>query len=430
MTTPVDLKLNQGTVNKNNNNNNSNHGSGTGVSGGSGGSGNGSNKRPQSVSLDTISSSLDSPDMEVKRIMMMDDSSSIGSIDSYSQARPMVTSISSTDSIDSMLIEQQQVLNDQLSLDSSIESINEQCIKMALGEVLEVPTAAEKREAESFALQVIQITQAVKSEQTRARKTSWISNPSTIDKLMSLFQHPTAIFNRTTTTTSIEKTNEPALSVDAATGQTMPQGRKENSLGNLFNWAAGTNKKEEQKISAEEGRHVLQVASVDQVRADVTGCQIPLTATDMLKDAALMADLKENISPEHTITANTLQNLQRGEEKVVAVAGRVKFELGSNEDLSDGYVVKHSEDGGGEAGSGGNNEDREDLMPGGDGPNTLLPSKDSCVSLIEQEEEHHGLGQIARDSMVILSSAAKGGATSGATTSGGGQHVDKTVASE
>lgn len=386
-----------------------------------------SNKRLQSVSLDTISSSLDSPDLEVKRIMMLDDSSSIGSLDSYTAQFVPAASLSSTESLDvreERTPELHLRLGCKMSIDSSVESISEKCNNLVLqepplrrlsAEVL--PPQLEER------LSVPATAAAATTTTTRTRKTSWIpANQATIDKLMSIFQNP---FSRQASP------NDHHVHEEKPSQQVSPQvtvvavnepaaARKDNSLGNLLNWAASgmrdkssTEKLAEDVAAAATARQTVLIPNtrsesnnnaMGSSKEAVGGAAALQLDSELISDS-LMNEIKENISPEHTITASAVQQQQQQGRSPLTQGGgdlvRVKFKLGSTEDFDELLMA----------------EDEELLMESPQRPYSAsgstgggeMTSDDSCLSL----DVEGGIGQIARDSMVMFNSSASGGGGSG-----------------
>ena len=338
----------------------------------------GSNKRLQSVSLDTISSSLDSPDLEVKRIMMLDDSSSVGSLDSYN------AQCVSTESLD--VAEVVARADCQMSVDSSVESISEKCNNLVLQEPPSRRLSVEGECSGSGGGG----GSGTKEKGGRTRKTSWIpANQATIDKLMSIFQNP---FSRQSSPHDQHADERRTEGESGHGGHGGGQQRKDNSLGNLFNWAAGSASGGGTKKEATES-----VATPKEV--EVGG---------ELISESLMNEIKENISPEQTITASSVQQQQQqqqqqsgdrkssplgGGENMSADAMRVKFKLGSTEDFDDLLRA----------------EDEELMLERPQSSSTVLTSDDSCLSL----DVEGGIGQIARDSMVMFNTSDGGGGGGG-----------------
>lgn len=414
------------------------------------------NKRLQSVSLDTISSSLDSPDLEVKRIMMLDDSSSIGSLDSCGGGPTKTTLVlSSTESIDAVLAAtaaaqrhsfQMNVSDCQMSIDSSVESISERCNNLVLQEPPQPVAIMAPRKSNE--LSVSPNNEGAKSEKEKAaaprtRKTSWIpANPATIDRLMSIFQNPfsrqcsphdgqvqSESVSAVAATTTVQ---QPPLAATASTliaAESSPNGtvhvnapqRKENSLGNLFNWAAsGLKREDKDKSSAERladephsltAKHSVLIPannkSESNNNSNITGPEIiQLGASDLMR----MNEMKENISPEHTITASTVQQQQRSE------LVRVKFKLGSTEDFDELLMAEDEElemDGDGSPSQQGK----------GNSGSPGLTSDDSCLSL----DVENGIGQIARDSMLMFNTS---GGSSGSGSGGAAVKASSPVTSK
>lgn len=400
------------------------------------------NKRLQSVSLDTISSSLDSPDLEVKRIMM-DDSSSIGSLDSCNSAQLISATtktmvLSSTESIDAATTTQrhpfQVNVNDcQMSIDS-VESISARCNNLVLQEPPQpVVTPALKRSNE-LSVSPIDGAKAEKAVAPRTRKTSWIpANPATIDRLMSIFQNP---FSRQCTSHDGQAQSEAVSSVATTTGQqpqlaatsstlgateSSPNGtvhvnapqRKENSLGNLFNWAAsGLKREDKDKSSAERladdphslsGKQSVLISANNKSESNNNNLAGPEMIQLGSSDLVLMNEMKENISPEHTITASTV--LQQQKSELV----RVKFKLGSTEDFDELLMAEDEEL---DAEGDGSPPQQQHQQGKGNSGSPGLNSDDSCLSL----DVENGIGQIARDSMVMFN-------TSGGSSGSGGAAV-------
>lgn len=146
-------------------------------------------------------------------------------------------------------------------------------------------------------------------QEKRVRKTSWIQNamggggggkgenyPATLDKLMNLFTHPTSIFTKTSPETSLapEKIPPPGM------------GQKENSISGFFNSLGSLMHKKEQT----ESTSVLQENSA-------TGKASPVMVLESLPKN-VKRELKENISPENTISS---ENLKQHAPKVLFLVG-------------------------------------------------------------------------------------------------------------
>lgn len=184
-------------------------------------------------------------------------------------------------------------------------------------------------------------------QEKRVRKTSWIQNamgggggkgenyPATLDKLMNLFTHPTSIFTKTSPETSLapEKLPPPP-----------GMGQKENSISGFFNSLGSLMHKKE----VSESTTILQENSA-------AGKASPVMILESLPKN-VKQELKENISPENTISSENLK--QR--------APKVLFQLGGGEGSID-------------------QEDHEDVL-----------DEDLMI------ENNSSLGEITRDSMSIL----------------------------
>jgi hypothetical protein len=185
-------------------------------------------------------------------------------------------------------------------------------------------------------------------QEKRVRKTSWIQNamgggggkgenyPATLDKLMNLFTHPTSIFTKTSPETS--------LTPEKLLPQPPGMGQKENSISGFFNSLGSLMHKKEQS----ESTSILQENSS-------TGKTSPVMVLESLPKN-VKQELKENISPENTISS---ENLKQRAPKVMFVVGGEDGSIDQVDDPTD---------------------DVEDL----------------------DIESHSSLGDITRDSMSIL----------------------------
>lgn len=154
--------------------------------------------------------------------------------------------------------------------------------------------------------------------------------------------------------------------------------------------------------------------------------------SELISDS-LMNEIKENISPEHTITATNSaavgqqqQQQQQPSPQLLQVrtsllpplgessemsVHRVKFKLGSTEDFDDLLMAEDEE-------LNSPTDDGDSPQPQQQqrcGSTSGLTSDDSCLSL----DVEGGIGQIARDSMVILNSSSSGGGGGGGGSGGG-----------
>lgn len=233
-----------------------------------------------------------------------------------------------------------------------------------------------------------------KNNEKRTRKNSWMnvskgeSNyPATLDKLLSLFQ-PTNIsqmFNRSSPDNL--KKEEPIVQTT----------KRDNTVGNLFAMVGFGTKKESPDNTQDQIRsNILQQNQSSEIT--LVEHQVPV---DNLPNE-LKREVKENISPDNTITASSVSNVKPQqsppvlleEEQPVVVQHKVIFELGG-EDQDDASST--------------NTIQSEGLQMDDSSTTVVMPSKDptDCsrntqnIGLIG-----YGLGNIARDSLSII----KGGA--------------------
>lgn len=333
-----------------------------------------------------LSSSFDSPDLEVKRYM--DDScSSLSSMDSLDRTH-FNTSLSSTDSSDihshldvPMISLNSTILND-VSLDAST------CSQDSLdSSSFHKISANDDTLTNNQCIPSDGLKENVPEKSTRIRKTSWIlgpmsinnntkiseepSHPATLDKLLSLF-------SRSSDYQKKEPPPQPTVNVN-------PPVRKESPMGGLFFWMSG------KKNSADEGDLIVKPDT------SATTTQLPQTSPSAssqkrkssvlqqhLSDNTLSnmdqqivvenlsnelkQEMKENISPEHTITASSLGEIEQ--------ITRVKFEVGG--------------------------EDDEDESVFDDNTTSTIVGDSSVQQDSNQRKCDGNLGQIARDSMSIL----------------------------
>lgn len=233
-----------------------------------------------------------------------------------------------------------------------------------------------------------------KTTEKRTRKNSWInvskgeSNyPATLDKLLSLFQ-PTnisQIFNRSSPDN--QKREE-------SVGQT----KRENTVGNLFAMVGlGTKKESPENIDIQFKPNILQQNQC----SDTTFLEHTVPVDNLPHE--LKREVKENISPDNTITASSVSNLKPQSSPVLlkqmeepAVQQKVIFELGG-EDQDENTM-------------------QSDLLQKLTDTSTMMvrssQSKDPSEHITECSKINQicltgfGLGNIARDSLSII----KGGA--------------------
>ncbi|XP_055323374.1 mucin-5AC [Sitodiplosis mosellana] len=315
--------------------------------------------------IDNPGNSFDSPDLEVKSYM--DDScSSFSSLDSIDRGQDFNTSFSSMESYD-MLREnkfatdnlgknvykpKQNVVTKNLS-NSSIETENE---TVELNKADNNPSSLEASTCSNDSIYGSQEFPVLKissnegtltnspvspcsgdiaanekdslspkpdDKQQRVRKTSWISRgdavPATLDKLLSIFHHPSNLFFTRSSNGDVPKQQQ-------TQGQdcNKPPSRKESPSG-LFAWSKKENVFDEvgdSKPSSGSGGG-FGIGTGNDVVAQQKTAKSPLqsnmspentiTADSVGIEAIpiqLKQDVKENVSPEHTVTADSMANLQ------------------------------------------------------------------------------------------------------------------------
>lgn len=351
---------------------------------------------PITTSLSVIDSvgnnSFDSPDLEVKAYM--DDScSSVSSLDSIDRGNDLNTSMSSmesyeilgdaktTDTLTSTVISRPQpiIVADKTSSNSSIDSA-ESTKGESCASSLEASTCSNDSIYGSQEFPVLKVSSNEgtltnspsspccddaathekdclhKPEDKRVRKTSWIGKgdgyPATLDKLLCIFQHPSHLFfaNR--------NANEVMKKENASGSDSKPPSRKESPMGGLFAWSKKENSPDEPEIK-------------------VDGLPVKL-----------MQEMKENISPEHTVQPATVASVQSQSlhnSPVATPHDKVRFEVGGN-DEDDDDDPDPSED---------TNEDSVKL-----GQATVCgssPIRNPQLAVVNKT-----LGQITRDSLSIL----------------------------
>ncbi|XP_055677373.1 mucin-5AC [Lutzomyia longipalpis] len=296
---------------------------------------------------------IDSPDMEVSRLLTTtDDNSSIGSADSFDRVHDLNTSLSSTDSLDMLGSEPVVVFGEKLkgSL-SSQESLSdstqqESFCSMSSNESTLTSSVQLVTKEQLRAPQV-----CTKSPERRVRKTS-----RTLAPILQIFQNPVAL---------IAQKMDKKLDIEGQENATGTHQRHDSPIGELLARVTGAGRKE---TSSEDITPVdAQPTTVLQANVspeNVCAVEVDVLAADCIP-VALKQEMKENISPEHTITASNVDLLQ----EAIAQATKVKFEVGSGDD----------------------DTETEDLSQ----------KLDAELPTIVTEETHT-LGQIARDSLSIL----------------------------
>lgn len=292
------------------------------------------------LSDSALSSSVESPDMEVKRYM--NDSCSSCSLDSMDHNHDLNVSMSSTDSFDLLLrdvppIETGPLQKTNLASTTTIknsgtsrmhDSLSSFEVSASSQESLDDVSAdiSPKVSSNEGTLTNSPCDKDVSSsspiKDKRIRKTSWIPNPmlmnnktdttnnptggsaypATLDKLFSLFQNPSAIFQRSSPDT-VRKDDS------------SPSSRKESPMGGLLAWATGngsntitTIKRDGDGISLEPISPFIKTNILQPNQSPentVTGQQQHSVPAEIISKE-LKKEVKENISPENTITTSSV----------------------------------------------------------------------------------------------------------------------------
>lgn len=162
-----------------------------------------------------------------------------------------------------------------------------------------------------------------KEPEKRVRKTSWIQNaigasgksenyPATLDKLINLFHHPTSIFTKTSPESTLASSPSGPISkpksVQAKDEKVSGLGHKENSISGFFNSLVSlTHKKDDKLLSSSESSSILQHISVENTV--VKAASNPQIVLDSLPKR-VQQELKENISPENTISSENFAGVE------------------------------------------------------------------------------------------------------------------------
>ncbi|CAO1371866.1 unnamed protein product [Diamesa serratosioi] len=185
-------------------------------------------------------------------------------------------------------------------------------------------------------------TSSPKQEQKRVRKTSWIHSaigstgkneniayPATLDKLLNLFQHPTSLFTKaipepTVMTTSMSSTlsNKPKCTTQSR--ETV--GVKENSISGLIHSFINlTHNKKDDLMPIKSGGSctILQNISPENTVGKATNSQMIIESLPK----SVKKELKENISPENTISCDNIVGIETSVPKS-QLTSKVLFLMG------------------------------------------------------------------------------------------------------
>lgn len=464
----------------------------------------------------TLSNSFDSPDLEVKRYM--DDScSSISSMDSIDHHHDFNTSMSSMESFDLTLSEpstktvgtstslQSTTLVSQLkqpeifienssSLPSLFDTINTSgkqihdslssletstCSTDSLygsQDVGAVPILSSNEgtltnsptNSSSFTnIYAKDVTLSPAKQDKRIRKTSWINPismskgegtyPATLDKLLSLFQHPGNFFTRSTTTSDLSTTTTTTSNVGGgasmpiltATPQSKkeispqsqenkPPSRKESPMGGLFAWTSMGKKDavdepyvpSSMELCKSIKSPLQQNCSPENTITTTTFVDAPtVIAATVCIPEKLQKEMKENISPDHTVTTVSAMNIKsqtlqsfsppntpnnssttQSNQPMAYPIEKVRFEVGGD-DEDDIINVIDEDDYDVEIDTIEQRKDNSDTagtsvhhLSTFDNSSQQYPSTSSSNADITTKS---GLGQITRDSLSIIKGTSK-----------------------
>lgn len=424
--------------------------------------------------IDTSGNSFDSPDLEVKGYM--DDScSSFSSLDSIDRGQDFNTSFSSMESYEILRdhkfstdigkhlqrpkVESAVVKDSSGSLADNVKQMKSESsassleastcsndsiygsqefpvLKISSNEVTLTNSPVSPCSGNISLSDKDRLSPKPDDKQQRVRKTSWISRgdavPATLDKLLSIFHHPSNLFFTRTNNGDVAKkesqVQQPQAQVQPQSQSQMqenkPPSRKESPSG-LFAWTRKEN------VFADVDSNI---SPENTITTDSVGIEaIP---------AQLKQDLenKENTSPEHTITAESIakptttqsppspESGPKVEKTAVAVtvaaesvataasvaaavavaeADKVHFEVGGDDDDDDDDEEDEYD--------GNTNELSRKVQAGApEGPSqvqtetqpettaTRMAMPVNAIAATNHVGKAFGLGQITRDSLSIL----------------------------
>lgn len=221
----------------------------------------------------------------------------------------------------------------------------------------------------------------------RTRKTSWIQSaiggggakegnthayPATLDKLLNLFHHPTSIFTKTSSESTLASSpssssslsSKPPLKSQPVAKENAPSemGQKENSIsGFIHSLVSLTSHKKE---ASSESSILQNISPENTIEKSSSNTQILLDSLPK----SVKKELKENISPENTISCENYAAVETQKSHKQPLGSKVLFLVGDDEMSIDENVSATEE----------------------------LNVEDDNVF------EAHSLGEITRDSMSIL----------------------------
>lgn len=273
------------------------------------------------------SQSCEQLDLEVKKYIDIDSSSSFSSsMDSFDHQ----TDMSSTESFD--LIDKPIIIEPL-----KIEEPDDDKKDIFSNENTLVSTSSSSSSNEGLTLTTNSPTSELSPKHTdnqkRVRKTSWIQSaigvggknenyPATLDKLLNLFQHPTSIFSKT----SPESTLSTSPTGKARTSQCKDEKplSKENSFSGFINSMLSLTHKKDERLQASESSAILQNISSENSISKT------LPNQPLILDVLPKWESKENITPQNTISSEKFAEIekQRGPiSKVLFVVGEDSIDI-------------------------------------------------------------------------------------------------------
>lgn len=287
-----------------------------------------------------LSSQLEQLDYEVRKYADIDScssfSSSIDSIDHH-------TDLSSTESFD--LVDKSPIVHELLNAtrrdDKRDIEPDDDKREVFSNENTLVSTSSSSSSNEGLTLTTNSPTSDLSPKQDvqkRIRKTSWIKSenyPATLDKLLNLFQHPTSLFSKTSPESTLASspsgpTGKPKTS-QSKDDKLSTMGQKENSFSGFFNSLVSLTHKKEDKVPASESLTILHpnISPENTVGKVSPNSQMILESLPKV----VKQELKENISPENTISCETLVGIEKQRAPTLG-ASKVLFLVGGG-DLTD-----------------------------------------------------------------------------------------------
>lgn len=347
---------------------------------------------PQTTFLNISNSSILSSksceqlDSQMKKFMDIDSCSSFSSsVDSIDHQ----TDLSSTESFD--FLDKSPIIIEPLKIE--VPSVNEPEPEVEdRNENTLVSTSSSSSSNEGLTLTTNSPTSELSPKQDtqkRIRKTSWIQSaiggsgknenyPATLDKLLNLFHNPSSIFTKTSPESTLSTspsgpTGKPKNS-QSKDEKLSSLSQKENSISGFFSSLVSLTHKKDDKLPSCESTTILQnIAPENSVGKTASSPQMILDSLPR----GIQRELKENISPENTISCDHVAGIEKQRSPTQA-GTKVLFMVGeSSIDLPDP------------------SEEEPTLEEASDDFSTEL-----CV------DTRPSLGDITRDSMSILKSKA------------------------